>query len=207
MKIAIVDYSLGNVKSIVNALGQIGCTVQITNSKRELEKADGLIMAGVGNFGEAMQRLEGSGMVEILERLVLLEKKPILGICLGLQLMTLRSEESSISGLGWLPCETKRLHESAGLKIPNIGWNKVEKSSWGKLTEGISPLSRMYFTHSYAILDAPNEYVKLTSSHGEKFVAGIQKDNIFGVQFHPEKSYSGGQLILQNFTEFICTNA
>jgi glutamine amidotransferase len=206
MKISIVDYSLGNTKSIVNALTAIGCTVENTNSERELEKADGLILSGVGNFGEGMKKLQKSGLVKILDRLVLREKKPILGICLGLQLMTIRSEESDIPGLGWLPCETKKLPNLAGIKIPNIGWNSVEKNLGDQFAEGIGSNSRLFFTHSYAILDAPKKYVVLESKHGERFVAAIRKDNIYGVQFHPEKSYSDGQRVIRNFVELACGN-
>ena len=206
MKIAIVDYSLGNTMSIMNALSSIGFSSEITNHEGDLETADGLILSGVGNFGAGVQRLRSSGLFETLERLVIQDKKPILGICLGLQLMTLGSEESDIPGFGWLPCVTKRIPASTDDKVPSIGWYATEKNLADKLTEGIDSTSRFYFTHSYAIYDAPKEYVTLLSKDGKAFAAALRKDNIYGVQFHPEKSYSAGERILQNFVELVCSS-
>jgi glutamine amidotransferase len=206
MKIAIVDYSLGNTLSIVNALTSIGCSSKVTNSEKDLEIADGLVLSGVGNFGEGMQKLHDTGLFEILEKLVIRNSKPILGICLGLQLMTRGSEESKIPGFGWLPCKTQKISPSKSEKIPSIGWDVTEKNSIDKLTEGITPTSRFYFAHSYAIHDAPSEYVTLSSKRGKTFAAAMHKGNIYGVQFHPEKSYLGGERILRNFVELICTS-
>jgi glutamine amidotransferase len=204
MNIAIIDYSIGNTKSIANALESFGCKTTFTNSESDLAKADGLILSGVGNFDEGIQNLRRMGLDKKLSKLVRSEKKPILGICLGLQLMTLGSDESNFPGLGWLNCRTEKLSKSDNTKIPNIGWNTVEIGINDRLTQDMTSESRLYFTHSYAILDAPRDDVTIWSRHGERFVAAIRSDNIYGVQFHPEKSYEAGYTLLRNFVELAC---
>ena len=204
MNIAIINYSIGNTKSIANALESIGCKTTFTNSESELAKADGLILSGVGNFDEGIQNIRRMGLDKTLNNLVHSEKKPILGICLGLQLMTLGSDESEYPGLGWLQCRTEKLPKSNSTKIPNIGWSTVERDADDRLTKNLTSESLLYFTHSYAILDAPRDNVTIWSRHGERFVAGIHLGNVYGVQFHPEKSYEAGTKLLKNFVELAC---
>jgi glutamine amidotransferase len=204
MNIAIVDYSLGNTKSIVNALSSIGCLSKFTNSERDLRSADGLILSGVGNFGEGILNLRRTGLEAILYEIVKIEKKPILGICLGMQLMTLGSDESEFPGLGWLPCRTEKLPQIDNLKVPNIGWNTLERGAVDRFTESLTSESLLYFAHSYAVLDAPPEHVSMWAMHGIRFAATMRFDNVYGVQFHPEKSYDAGVKILRNFVELAC---
>ena len=204
MKIAIVDYAIGNIRSIGNAIESFGSEVILTNSKDELESADGLILAGVGNFSAAILSLRHEGLDRTLDRLVNQQGMPILGICLGLQVMTLASEESDMEGLGWLPYTTKRLPRMAELKTPNINWIRVKEMKQDVLTADTSGAEKYYFSHSFAIMDAPITDVSMVTETNPSYIAAISRENVYGVQFHPEKSHESGWNLLRNFVELAC---
>lgn len=197
--ITIIDYGMGNLGSIQNMLKRIGAAATITADHYVINDASKIILPGVGAFDNAMTRLNDSGLRKVLERKAMVEGIPILGICLGMQLLTRSSEEGKLSGLCWIPAVTRRFPYRQGLKVPHMGWNLVHRSSFSKLTEGFEDETRFYFVHSYAVtVDAPC-YSILKTTYGIEFDSAIQKDNIYGVQFHPEKSHRFGMRLLTNF--------
>jgi imidazole glycerol-phosphate synthase subunit HisH len=199
--ITIVNYGLGNLGSIFNMLKKIGVDSQITSDPEEIAKAQKIILPGVGHFDRAMERIGQSGLREILDQMALVEKVPLLGICLGMQLLTKSSEEGKLPGLGWIPAKTVRFCFSNGsnLKIPHMGWNLVRRATSSPLTKNFEPEHRFYFVHSYHVFVEEERFSILETEHGYRFVSAIQKDNIFGVQFHPEKSHRFGMQLLKNF--------
>lgn len=196
---AIIDYDAGNIKSVEKALQALGEDAVITRDKDTLLHADRVILPGVGAFGDAMGKLHAYGLVDIIHQIV--EKgMPFLGICLGLQLLFERSEESpGVSGLGLLHGEIVRLPDDSGLKIPHIGWNSLKFPHDGRLFNGIEEESYVYFVHSYYLKAADESVVKATTEYGTIVHASVEKDNLFACQFHPEKSSEVGLRILKNF--------
>ncbi len=200
--IVIVDYGMGNLGSICNMLKRIGTTSIVSNSIEEIQKATKLILPGVGAFDAAMTRINESGLREVLNRKVLEDKVPVLGICLGMQLLTYGSEEGKLPGLGWIPSQTKKIPAEERLKIPHMGWNITHRSSLSPITKGLDQEEiRFYFVHSYAVSVDDPKYSILQTHYGINFDSGIQRDHIFGVQFHPEKSHRFGKKLLSNFVE------
>jgi glutamine amidotransferase len=202
--ITIVNYDMGNLGSIQNMLKKIGVKSIITSSPDDIFIAKKLILPGVGHFKRAMENLTSFGLIEALNQKVLVEKTPILGICLGMQLMTTFSEEGDCRGLGWIDAQTYNFpsYESTGLKVPHMGWNEILFPKPHFLAEGlIEP--RFYFVHTYRVLCESIENVLCTTSYGETFHSGICKENILGVQFHPEKSHAFGMKLLENFCKGI----
>jgi glutamine amidotransferase len=199
--ITIIDYGMGNTGSIVNMLKKIGIKSQITSDPEEIAKARKIILPGVGHFYRAMEKISQNGLREILDQKVLKEKVPFLGICLGMQLLTKSSEEGQCVGMGWIPAKTVRFHfpKESPLKIPHMGWNLVQRSTLSPLTEDFEPEHRFYFVHSYHAQVEDEKYSILKTEHGYPFDSAIQNDNIFGVQFHPEKSHRFGMRLLENF--------
>ncbi|MCG6536027.1 MAG: imidazole glycerol phosphate synthase subunit HisH [Syntrophales bacterium LBB04] len=199
--ITIVNYGLGNLGSIFNMLKKIGVASFITSDPEEIAKAQKLILPGVGHFDRAMERIAQSGLTDILDQKALIEKVPILGICLGMQLLTKSSEEGQLPGLGWVPAKTVRFRfpKDSNLKIPHMGWNLVQRSITSPLTENFAPEHRFYFVHSYHARVEDEKYSILKTEHGYLFDSAIQNGNIFGVQFHPEKSHRFGMGLLENF--------
>ncbi len=201
--ITIINYGLGNLGSIFNMLKRIGVKSMISSNVEEIAKAVKIILPGVGHFDRAMERISQSGMREVLEIKAKRDKVPILGICLGMQLLTKSSEEGQLPGLGWIPAKTVRFnfpHES-NLKIPHMGWNLVSRSTPSTLTENFESEHRFYFVHSYHAMVEDEKYSILKTKHGYSFDSAIQNDNIFGVQFHPEKSHRYGMKLLENFAK------
>jgi len=197
--IAIVDCNIGNTGSIKNMLKRVGKKSIITSDKSEIEKADKLILPGVGSFDTGMNQLKKLDLVDFLSELVLERKKPILGICLGMQLLTNYSEEGSQKGLGWIDAETiKFQHET--LKIPHMGWNTVAKNTNSNIVNSISNNSKFYFVHTYYVKCNIEENKLLMCNYGLDFDAAIISNNIFGVQFHPEKSHIHGMKLLKDFS-------
>lgn len=196
---AIIDYDAGNIKSVEKALQALGEDAVITRGKETLLHADRVILPGVGAFGDAMGKLHAYGLVDIIHQIA--EKGiPFLGICLGLQLLFERSEESpGVSGLGLLHGEIVRLPDDSGLKIPHIGWNSLKYPHDGRLFNGIEEESYVYFVHSYYLKAADESIVKATTEYGTIVHASVEKDNLFACQFHPEKSSEVGLRILKNF--------
>lgn len=199
--ITIVDYGMGNLGSVQNMFNRIGAACEITGNATHIEKATKILLPGVGAFDAAMQKIADSGLKPILDYKVLNEKVPTLGICLGMQLMTGSSEEGLLPGLGWIPAKTKkfRFDSDSKLKIPHMGWNRVFVKNNSPLIKDFPDEPRFYFVHSYYV-DCDNEKdVLTTTSYGIDFDSIIQKDNVFGAQFHPEKSHKFGMKLLSNF--------
>jgi len=200
--ITIVNYGLGNLGSIFNMLRRIGIKSRITSDPEEIRNAEKIILPGVGHFDKGMHELMKSGLKSILEYKVLTEKTPVLGICLGMQLMTKSSEEGELQGLGWIDAVSKKfVFENSNLKIPHMGWNVVSVVNKNGLIENNVPESRFYFVHSYYVKVSNEENSFLKSDYGIRFDSGIFRDNIFGIQFHPEKSHKFGMKLLKNFAE------
>lgn len=199
--IAIIDYDAGNIKSVEKALQLLNQDVVITRDKDVILKADKVILPGVGSFGDAMGKLRQYGLVEVIEEVVRCHT-PFLGICLGLQLLFERSDEApQIEGLGILKGEILRIPDSAGLKIPHMGWNSLDFPNNGRLFKGLPEEPYVYFVHSYYLKAAEEDIVTATTEYGTLIHASVEKDNVFACQFHPEKSSDTGIQILKNFVE------
>lgn len=200
--IAIIDYEMGNLGSIRNMFGKLGFQSETTSDPGRIASADRLILPGVGAFDAGMESLERSGLVPLLNRRVLQERVPTLGICLGMQLMCRRSDEGERSGLGWIAADVVRFQPAdPTIKVPHMGWNVVVPAQPAALLEGLPEESRFYFVHSYFVRCQQREDVLLTSAHGQQFDAAFRRDNLWGVQFHPEKSHRFGMQLLRNFAE------
>ena len=197
--IAIIDYDAGNIKSVEKAFMALGQEVVVTRDKDTILQADGVILPGVGAFGDAMQKLRDFELIETIHKVV--EKNtPFLGICLGLQLMFESSEETpGVEGLGLLKGKIVRIPQGEGLKIPHIGWNNLSYPNEGRLYKDIPENSYVYFVHSYYLQADEPQIVKATTEYGVTIHASVEKGNIFACQFHPEKSSSVGMKILENF--------
>ncbi len=200
--ITIVDYGVGNLHSIQYKLEKEGFPCCISKNSETIRAATVLILAGVGHFGFAMQNLKISGLLPVLNFKVLEEKTPIFGICLGFQLFTKYSQEGHTEGLGWIEAETRKFDFNAAsspLKIPHVGWNTLSISNKTPFLEEISDKQRFYFTHSYHVICSNPEVVAATTQYGHAFVSAIHQQNIFGTQFHPEKSHRKGVEVLFRF--------
>ncbi len=198
--IIVIDYGMGNLGSIANMIKKIGHKCLITSDLEEIKKATKLILPGVGSFDNGMKNLQERGMVEILNQKVLVEKTPILGICLGMQLMTKSSEEGSLSGLRWVDAQTKRF-VSDTLKIPHMGWNIIKHQKNSQLFDEIEREKRFYFVHSYCVSCNQEADILTNTNYIQDFVSSFEKENIVGVQFHPEKSHKFGMNLIKNFVE------
>ncbi|MBM0637729.1 imidazole glycerol phosphate synthase subunit HisH [Campylobacter sp. VicNov18] len=197
--IAIIDYKAGNLNSVVKAFDKIGIKNFIVQNKEDFKKADKLLLPGVGSFKEAMLNLKKLDFIEILKEQILIQKKPILGICLGMQLFLEKGYEGGFcEGLGLIEGEVVKFQEDLGLKIPHMGWNELEILKQEPLYKNIENKSDFYFVHSFYV-KCKDEFVSAKADYGHKFVASLQKDNIFATQFHPEKSQNLGLKILENF--------
>lgn len=201
--ITIVDYGMGNLGSIANMLRKIGVASRICRGPDQISDAEKLILPGVGAFDAAMMRINEGGLREVLDRKALVERVPVLGICLGMQLLTRGSEEGCIPGLGWIPAETFafRNRVDSRLKVPHMGWNIVEVKDESLLTRDFGAMvePRFYFVHSYFVRCDDAAHCVLQTTYGVTFDSGVQSGNVFGVQFHPEKSHRFGMKLLANF--------
>ena len=200
--IAIVDYGAGNVASIANMLKRLGQAAVLSSDPAVLEQADKLILPGVGHFDYGMEKLEASGIIPLLNRRVLEEKIPILGICLGLQLFTRRSDEGVRPGLGWIDAETIAFDRNRlGLtdRIPHMGWSTLEVVRSSRIFTPLDAAARFYFVHSFHLQCQQREDVIGQITHGYPIDVAVERGNIFGVQFHPEKSHRFGIEVLRNF--------
>lgn len=197
--IAIIDYDAGNIKSVEKAILSLDEEVVITRDAQTILNADGVILPGVGAFGDAMEKLHSYGLVDVIHECVKKEI-PFLGICLGLQLMFESSEESpGVEGLHLLDGKILRIPAESGLKIPHIGWNNLNFPNKGRLFEGLAEDSYVYFVHSYYLAAEDENIVAATTEYGTLIHASVEKGNVFACQFHPEKSSEVGLKILQNF--------
>jgi len=202
--ITIVDYGVGNLGSIINMLKKVGTKAQASSDLDALRQAEKLILPGVGAFDPGMRKLNEAGLVPLLNELVLEKKVPVIGLCLGMQLMTKGSEEGVEAGLGWIDAETVRFKfgpENTRLKIPHMGWNTLDIHRKHPLVSDLGPESRFYFVHSYHIVCVDEADVVAYTDYGYPLAAIINKNNIMGAQFHPEKSHRYGMQLLKNFVE------
>jgi len=200
--IVIVDYGLGNLGSIKNMFKKIGTEAVISSSSSDIERAKKLILPGVGRFDQGMMNLRNLDLVTVLTQKVIQKKTPILGICLGMQLFARKSEEGESAGLGWIDAEVVRFKfddKERHLKIPHMGWILVKICQRNPLFEEMYPEPRFYFVHSYHVACTSEEEVLTQTSYGYEFVSSVKKENIYGVQFHPEKSHKFGMKLLDNF--------
>jgi imidazole glycerol-phosphate synthase subunit HisH len=201
-KIVILDYGMGNLRSVEKKVIQIGYKAVITSEIDLIKSADKLILPGVGHFQVGITKLKERNLIEILNRKIVEEKIPVLGICLGMQLFTSFSEEGESVGLGWLDAKTVRFSlNDVRHKVPHIGWNSIDKKKESLLLKNLPIDCQFYFVHSYHVKCNDDADVLATSRYGYEFVSAVQKDNIFGIQFHPEKSHESGEKLLLNFLE------
>lgn len=200
--IAIVDYKMGNLGSIANMLKKIGEQAIITSDVSVIERAEKLILPGVGAFNTGMVNLDRLGLLSVLNRRALEDKVPVLGICLGMQLLTNGSEEGDRPGLGWIDAETVKFKfdgEQSHLKIPHMGWNTVAIRQHDGIFQDMDTESRFYFVHSYYVRCNHESDVLATTHYGHDFVSSVRHGNIMGTQFHPEKSHKFGTQVFKNF--------
>ncbi len=199
--IAIVDYGMGNLRSVEKAFRKFTDAVRVTSEPEEIEKASSVVLPGVGAFRDCMENLRRLGLVEVIRESII-EGKPYFGICLGLQVLFEESEEfGKTPGMGVLPGRVVRFPQSPGLKIPHMGWNQVKKKRSCTVLEGIRDGDFFYFVHSYHVVPEEDEIVTTTTEYGVEFVSSVQKNNIFATQFHPEKSQSLGLRVIENFVK------
>lgn len=202
--ITIIDYGTGNLNSIKNMYRRLGIESQISSNVNDIQNANKLILPGVGAFDYGMQQLNTSGLTDIIREKVMKHKTPILGICLGVQLLTQSSEEGKLPGLGFINGKTVAFDKtklSAAQKIPGMGWRHVTNNNSSRLFLNMYDEPRFYFVHSYHLLLDNKEDVLAETEYGYTFTAGIEKENILGVQFHPEKSHKYGMRLLENFAK------
>jgi glutamine amidotransferase len=200
--ITIVNYGLGNLGSIQNMFRKIGAPSIITSDFNDIEQATKLILPGVGAFDSGMHRLKELRLVELLNKKVLVERTPILGVCLGVQLMTSSSEEGILPGLGWFDAKAVRFdfNDLVGkYPLPNMGWQDVYLKKYSPLYENMPQDSRFYFVHNFHLKANNEKDISLTANYGYEYVVGLEHENILGVQFHPEKSHKFGMRLYQNF--------
>ena len=197
--IGIINYGLGNVQSFINSFKVLGISAISVSNKDELKKVNRLILPGVGSFDGAIKKFNNSGLRDDIEDLILNKNLPIMGVCIGMHIMAKRSSEGILSGLGWIDGEVKIINQKKSLILPHMGWNeiKVEKEN-SKLLSNLQT-KRFYFLHSYHFVTNQNSSKIAFVNYGEDILAAISKNNIYGCQFHPEKSHSAGLSVLKNF--------
>lgn len=197
----VIDYGLGNLVSVKNMFKKLGVPTVISDKVSEIESAEKLILPGVGAYDNGMNLIKQKGLIDVLNKRVLVDKTPILGICLGMQLLTKSSEEGKEKGLGWIDADTVKFNFSdKSLKIPHMGWNYVQVKKENKLISSQGK-HRFYFVHSYYVkCHNPNDIIA-TCDYGTEFTCMLNRDNIYGAQFHPEKSLKFGMEVLNNFSK------
>jgi glutamine amidotransferase len=203
--IAIVDYGLGNIRAFVNLYERLNIKVKVAKIPDDLQEASKIILPGVGAFDHAMMQLNGSGMRDELEKQVLLNKIPVVGICVGMQMLAKSSEEGKLQGLGWIDGIVKLFDASTipyRTRLPHMGWNTINPVNESPLLSGFTNESRFYFLHSFYFVCNNELDVIATTDYGIEFASAVRKDNVFGIQFHPEKSHVNGIQLLNNFSMF-----
>ena len=202
--VAIIDYGMGNLGSVKRKMDRIGARSIITSDAREIINSNKIILPGVGHFAKAVSEIKRRGLWDLISDQVLGEKKQILGICLGMQLMARQSEEGYSEGFGWFDATVVRFKVSDPIryKVPHMGWNTTKPLKDTPLFEKINPDSEFYYVHSYHILCNSPDDILTETIYDYPFISAIQKGNIFGVQFHPEKSHDAGEVLLRNFVSF-----
>ena len=200
--VVIIDYGLGNLRSVQKAFERINISAHITSDINEILAAQKLVLPGVGHFQKGISNLKNRGLFDCLNEAILVKKTFILGICLGMQLMTIHSEEGNTEGFGWIKADTKRfIINDIGLKIPHMGWSNLEIKNQGQLLRGLTKSDYFYFVHSYFVHCRERSEILADTEYGNRFVSMFNKENIYGCQFHPEKSHDSGLRLLKNFAE------
>lgn len=204
--IGIINYGIGNIASIYNILKKIGCEAIYINTVDDIKKADKLILPGVGAFDAGMKLLLESGLIQGLNESVLKRGTPILGICLGMQMLGVKSQEGQMKGLGYINMETVRINntlpDGGRIKVPHMGWDYVKIVGESKILNGLEDMKeRYYFVHSYHVVCDRPEDIQMTCRYGQNLAVAVNHKNIYGVQFHPEKSHKYGMRLLKNFYE------
>jgi len=198
--IIIIDYGMGNLRSVQKAFERIGIPARISSEADEILNAEKLVLPGVGHFECGMKNLRTKGLFDLLNKVVLNNKIPIIGICLGMQLMTEFSEEGNCEGFGWIKARTQKfLFQNKELKIPHMGWNNLLIKNSDSIFKNITSDNFFYFVHSYYVTCENEVDILAETNYSNNFVSSLNKDNIYGCQFHPEKSHDNGLKILKNF--------
>jgi len=199
--IAIINYGMGNLHSVKRKIDKLNANSVITSNPNKIMESDKIILVGVGHFNMALKNLSKFNLIEPLNEAALIKKIPILGICLGMQLMAKKSEEGNVKGLGWIDADIKKIivNDTFKYKVPHVGWNTISITKESKLMKGISNFSEFYFVHSYYCKTYDNSLTLNETKYSSTFTSAIEKGNIFGVQYHPEKSHDKGNQILSNF--------
>jgi glutamine amidotransferase len=202
--VGLIDYGMGNLLSVFNALEMIGADVEICTSPADMLDKEHLVLPGVGSFGDCMNNLHKRGFSQILNKLVIDDQRPILGICLGMQVMASRGfEGGECKGLGWIDAEVIKISNcDSKVRVPHIGWNSLDVNEYDLLFKELPEKPDVYFVHSYFMNCNNDKDVVATCEYGRKITAAVHQDNIFGVQFHPEKSQEYGLKVFENFLEY-----
>lgn len=197
--IVVVDYGVGNLSSVGNMLRKAGGDVKVSRDPGEILAADKLLLPGVGHFDHGMKMLNASGLREAVDRYALELRRPVLGICLGAQILGRGSEEGDVPGLGWIDMACRKLPAMPGIRVPHMGWNQITRKKQSPLLDRMGEDARFYFVHSFHMECADAEDVLATAVHGIEFTCAVQRGNIMGTQFHPEKSLRHGLALMQSF--------
>ncbi len=205
MNVVIVDYGMGNLRSVYNKFRRLAVDCSISANPADIERADALVLPGVGHYGKAMDKLRSLDLIRLLNERVLDAHVPVMGICLGMQLLMESSEEGDSEGLGWIKGDTVRfqLDESPKRKVPHIGWNSIRHAKRHPIVDGVADNELVYFVHSYHVRATHQEDVLHLTQYGYEFASAVQKGTIFGFQYHPEKSQGVGMQLFKNFIDTI----
>ena len=205
MNVTIVDYQSGNISSVINSFNEVAkgkVHLEVTSDIKKIESSDKIVLPGQGSFKSCVDSLNNiSGLVETLKEFVIINNKPLLGICVGLQMFAdVGYEEAETKGLGWIPGKVSKIDNQNGkLKLPHIGWNEIEIQKESKIFKDIKNKSHMYFVHSYEFIPEDKSVISATTDYSSKIVCAVERENLFGTQFHPEKSDKIGLKIIENF--------
>ena len=205
MNVTIVDYQSGNISSVINSFNEVAkgkVNLEVTSDRKKIESSDKIVLPGQGSFKSCVDSLNSiSGLVETLKEFAIINNKPLLGICVGLQMFAdFGYEEAETKGLGWIPGKVSKINNQNGkFKLPHIGWNEIEIQKESKILKDIKNKSHMYFVHSYEFIPEDKSVISATTDYSSKIVCSIERDNLFGTQFHPEKSDKTGLKIIENF--------